>query len=175
MHQQNHDHHYLLVTVICRCFHRTLDQALLMLHIWAVFYSYKMTFSYSGLRHVMMNWELSVALMMNSLKGNENWKQPWPICVWICCCWTFPCLKSASLPDCCKVRALFWLTCPTGVDANNNYNRTACHSFHHGWILPSVLSSLLSRAKPVCQNVLLWKMASLFLCFIGFFFLPCWI
>lgn len=42
---------------------------------------------------------------------------------------------------------LFWLTRPNGVDTNNNYNRTAWHSFRQGWILPSDLSSLLSQEQ----------------------------
>lgn len=55
--------------------------------------------------------------------------------------------KTTSLPICCSVTGLFWLTRPTGVDANNNYNRTACHNFCQGWILPSDLSSLLSQEQ----------------------------
>lgn len=55
--------------------------------------------------------------------------------------------KTASFPTCCNVRALFWLTHPTGADPNNNYNRTARHSFSQAWILPSDLSSLLSQEQ----------------------------
>lgn len=56
-------------------------------------------------------------------------------------------LKTASPPICCSVTGLFWLARPTGVEANNNYNTAACHSFRQAWILPSDLSSLLSQEQ----------------------------
>lgn len=64
----------------------------------------------------------------------------------LCFCAFIP-QNTASFPASFNVTALFWLTRPTGADANNNYNRTACHSVRQGWILPSDLSSLLSQEQ----------------------------
>lgn len=74
--------------------------------------------------------------------------------------------RTASSPTCCNVTGLFWLTRPTGVDANNIHNRTACHGFRQGWILPSDLSSLLSQEQSLsvimCYSE--WWLYCFFLC-----------